>query len=142
MSLTSYIATIKKSLGSFTVPVREGPLDRFIAVHANSYREVILVSDEDGITSEPDDSLERPAVVYPFVVDVYVVKAPIDKDDEAIIRAREIFDDVFPALHGLEIDGFQVRDVEGGRIIGEDILNGHYQARFNLYVSEDYILCR
>jgi len=151
MSLSTYIADLKKALAGLSAPVREGPLERFISVHADSYHEVILVSDTDGITEEPQDSLDRAVVTYPITIDVYVKQAPNGKDDEAIIRAREIFDLVFPALHDLHIfkrsddrvtGSGQITDIEGGRMVSDEINDGHYQARCNLVVFENYVQCR
>jgi len=141
MSLTSYITELKEALGGFGLVVYEGPVERFDSLRANSIHEAILITDGD-ITEEPTDDLESPSVLYGMQVDIIIDKAPKDNEDEAIVKARSVFDDVFPALHGLEPGGFQIVDIEGGRIEEEEYTTGHYQIRCNLKAQEYYKTCR
>jgi hypothetical protein len=132
---------LKEALGGFGVRVFEGPVARFESLRASSIHEAILVTDGD-ITEEITDDLKNPELLIPITIDIRTSKAPSGKDDEAIIRAREIFDDVFPAIHGLEVENLQLYDIEGGRIEAEEITDGHYQVRFNIHSQEYYGSCR
>lgn len=108
MTTHAYIEALKLQLsnvGENPLPVVDGP--EMFSQNSQSERSYISVHETD---MEPDNfnSPKRFDARINVVVTVSVEKAPHDKLNRHIERARGVLDDVYSAIGRTRIDGFQV----------------------------------
>lgn len=138
-----YIESLKSSLrnlGQNPAPVIDGPVD--FALNSQYERaEFICVSEGEMTITEFLESAVMYKFQIPIEIGIRVERSPADNENKHITRARMLFDDVWQALGGLLVSGFQIIRQSGRREPSDESNAVVYTINCTLNTTEDERTC-